>query len=131
MRLHWKNALFVSLAATLAAGLSGCATIVVGKTQVLTIDSNIRDAEVVVNGKVIGVTPYTGPVERGSTTTVTLRKPGYSNKTMTLNTEVEPVFFGNIICGGFFGSTTDNATGAMYKYAPATINLDLVAAEGK
>lgn len=110
---------------------TGCATIVSGKTQNVTIDSNVKDAEVVVEGAVLGYTPYTGPIKRGKDTTLLLRKPGYENKTVTLNTEVEPVFWGNILCGGVFGSTTDYSTGSMYKYSPATINIDMVPASGK
>jgi len=110
---------------------TGCATIVSGKTQTVTIDSNVKDAEVVVEGAVLGKTPYNGPLKRGKDTTLLLRKAGYDNKTVTLNTEIEPVFWGNIICGGFFGSTTDYASGSMYKYSPATINIDLVPATGK
>jgi PEGA domain len=111
--------------AALAVLGTGCATIVSGKTQTVTIDSNVKDAEIVVEGTVLGTTPYNGPIKRGKDTTILLRKAGYEKKTFTLNTEVEPVFWGNIICGGFFGSTTDYATGSMYKYAPATINVDL------
>lgn len=121
----------IALAAVLAAFGSGCATIVSGKTQTVTIDSNVKDAEVVVEGAVLGKTPYNGPLKRAKETTLLLRKEGYENKTVTLNTEIEPVFWGNIICGGFFGSTTDYATGSMYKYAPATINIDMTPATGK
>ena len=101
-----------------------CATIVSGKSQVVTIDSNVKGAEVVVNGSTLGKTPYNGPIPRANPTTLTLKKDGYASKTVTLNTEVEPMFWGNIIFGGVFGSTTDNATGAMYKYAPSTVSID-------
>src|SRR5439155_9601807 len=105
----------------LFAGLltGGCASIVNGTTQVVTIDSNVRGAEVAVDGEMVGRTPYTGPIKRGSTTTVRVSTQGYQPKTITLSTEIEPIFWGNIILGGFFGSTTDAGTGAMYKYAPA------------
>ncbi|HYX35010.1 MAG TPA: PEGA domain-containing protein [Oligoflexus sp.] len=102
-----------------------CATIVSGKTQTMTIDSNVKDADIVVDGVNVGKTPYTGPVTRAKSASVTLRKDGYASKTVTLNTEIEPMFWGNIIFGGVFGSTTDNSTGAMYKYAPGTLVMDL------
>ena len=122
----------ITLATCAAAILSaGCATIVSGKTQNVTIDSNVKEAEIVVEGAVLGKTPYTGPIKRGKDTTLLLRKEGYEPKTVTLNTEIEPVFWGNIFCGGFFGSSTDYGTGAMYKYAPATINIDLAPPSGK
>jgi hypothetical protein len=119
-----KNALR-SLALLTFALTGGCASIVNGTTQVVTIDSNVRGAEVAVDGQFVGRTPYTGPIKRGSSTVVRVSTQGYQAKMITLNTEVEPIFWGNIILGGFFGSTTDAGTGAMYKYAPATYELAL------
>mgnify|MGYP003432182605 CR=1 FL=1 len=105
--------------------LSGCASIVNGTSQLVSINSNVKGADVIVNGMTVGTTPYNGPIKRAQSTTVTLQKDGYESKTITLNTEIESIFWGNIIIGGFLGSTTDLATGAMYKYAPATLQIDL------
>ena len=110
--------------------LSSCSSIVKGKTQVVSIDSNVKNADIIVNGKTIGQTPYTGPMERDSSTTITIKKDGYTSKTITPNTEIEPIFWGNIICGGFIGSSTDASTGSMYKYAPSTFQIDLAKSEG-
>src|SRR3954462_7770882 len=125
--------IFAPIALVLCAAFvgSGCATIVSGKTQNVTIDSNVKDAEVLSEGTVVGKTPYTGPLKRSKDMTLMLRKTGYDSKTVTLNTEIEPVFWGNILCGGGIGSTTDYATGSMYKYSPATINIDMVPSTGK
>ncbi len=105
--------------------LSGCASIVNGTTQQMTINSNITDADITANGKPVGRTPFTGLVERGSKTSLTVSKAGYQSKTITLASSLEPWFWGNIIFGGLFGSTTDSATGAAYKYAPTTVEVDL------
>lgn len=120
-----KNLIILLLTLSPIALLSGCATIFKGKTQLVSINSNVKGADVVVNGITVGKTPYNGPIQRGSSTTVTLIKDGYETKTATLSTEFEPIFWGNIIFGGLLGSTTDSSTGAMYSYAPATIILDL------
>jgi hypothetical protein len=104
---------------------SGCATIIKGTSQTVSINSNVTGADVIVNGEPVGQTPFTGPIKRKSGTTVTVKKEGYQTKTITLTTEVESIFWGNIIFGGFFGSTTDLTTGAMYYYAPATLEIDL------
>jgi len=109
----------------LALQLTGCATILKGTSQTVSINSNIDGAEVIVNGKPVGQTPFTGKIERKSASTVTVRKQGYTAKTITLSTETEAVFWGNIIFGGFLGSTTDMTSGAMYYYAPATFEVDL------
>ena len=104
---------------------SGCATIVKGTTQIVSINSNVSGADIIVNGEPVGQTPFTGQIKRKSGTTVTVKKSGYQPKTITLTTEVESVFWGNIIFGGFIGSTTDMGSGAMYYYAPATLEIDL------
>jgi hypothetical protein len=116
---------YVLLALAALAAISGCSTIVKGKTQPVTINSNVRDADVTLNGMPVGRTPFTGLVERGSHSSVTVAKAGYQSKTVTLDTGVEPWFWGNIIFGGLVGSTTDASTGAMYKYTPATVEIDL------
>lgn len=109
----------------------GCASILKGKTQQVTILSNVEDAENLVNGQRIGKTPYTGQIKRASDMTLTLSKAGYQAKTITIDTSVEPIFFGNVVCGGAPGSTTDYATGSMYKVSNSTINIDLVNTEKK
>jgi hypothetical protein len=38
---------------------------------------------------------------------------------MQLTTTIDGWFWGNIAFGGLFGSTTDHATGAMYRYSPS------------
>ncbi|USN48091.1 MAG: PEGA domain-containing protein [Pseudobdellovibrionaceae bacterium] len=111
--------------------LAGCASIVGGTSQTVSINSNVKGANVIVNGATIGTTPYNGPLKRGKSTTVTLQKDGYETKTITLNTEIESIFWGNIIIGGVLGSTTDLSTGAMYKYAPATLQIDLDKAQAE
>lgn len=115
----------ISFLISAAAFATSCATIVGGTSQTVSIDANVKGAEVIVNGALVGQTPFAGSIKRGKSTSVTVKKAGYRPKTIVLNTEVEPIFWGNIIVGGFFGSTTDLSTEAMYKYTPASINLDL------
>lgn len=108
-----------------AGVVTSCATIVGGTSQTVSIDANVKGAEVIVNGAMVGQTPFAGTIKRGKSTSVTIKKTGYRPKTIILNTEVEPIFWGNIIVGGVLGSTTDLSTEAMYKYTPASINVDL------
>ena len=105
--------------------VTSCATIVGGTSQTVSIDSNVKGADITVNGASVGQTPFAGSIKRGKSTSVNVKKSGYLAKTIILNTEVEPIFWGNIIFGGFLGSTTDLSTEAMYKYTPASINVDL------
>jgi len=121
------------LAITLAAAVAvaGCSTIVSGQEQALQINSNVSGADVLLNGVLIGKTPFSGQVKKSATASVTVRKDGFKERTVQLATEVEGSFWGNIIIGGLPGSSTDYGTGAMYKYAPNVIQVDLEPAAGK
>lgn len=119
------NRILTTLALT--AALSGCASIVAGTSQVISINSNVQGANVMINGGTVGVTPFTGSIPRGKDTTVTVSKAGYQPQTITLSTKIEPIFFGNIIFGGLIGSTTDLATGALFEYAPSSYYVNLTA----
>ena len=107
--------------------LASCSSVVNGPKQMVSIDSNVKGAEVNVNGHIVGKTPFSGKIERGSDTMVTIKKEGYAIKTIMLSDEVAPAFWANglFIYGFSFSSTTDYANGAMYKYSPATYNVEL------
>jgi len=121
----------IALISLVALSITGCSTILNGKTQSISVDSNVKGAEVMINQVVVGQTPFVGQAPRTQAPQITVRKDGYETKTIVAETAFEPVFWGNIIFGGFFGSTTDNSTGAMYKYAPAAFNVELKPAEKK
>jgi len=116
----------VVLVAGLMALSTGCASIVTGGKQPITVNSNVPGAVVAVNGQQIGTTPYVGEIKRDSATRVTVSKMGYYPQTIVLATTLEPWFWGNILLGGVFGSSTDAGTGAMNKYAPDSYVVALV-----
>jgi hypothetical protein len=58
--------------------------------------------------------------------TIVVSSDGYRQVATTLSSSVQPIFFGNIICGGFIGSTTDLATGALYQYNPNSFYANLI-----
>jgi len=104
---------------------SSCASIFKGSQQDITIDSNVKGADISINGKLIGRTPFSGKIKRESEARLQVSKEGYESKVIVLDTGIEPIWFGNIISGGVFGSTTDYGTGAMYQYTPGNIVVDL------
>jgi hypothetical protein len=112
---------------SLLISVVSCSSIVNGTRQIISINSNVKGADVIVDGRNVGKTPFTGKVKRGSDTAVTLQKEGYSSKTIIMSDEVAPAFWANgLFFYGFgFSSTTDYATGAMYKYSPASYSIDL------
>ena len=118
VRLYFPAFLFCS-------GLTGCATIVVGDTQLLTVDSVPTGAEVYIDGVLRCVTPMSASVKRKKDATLTLKKEGYIDRVMPMATTMNMTFLGNIVTGGVFGTTTDSATGAINKYEPGQYMVTL------
>ena len=59
---------------------------------------------------------------------MTFSKDGYKPITMKLATTLNGYFWGNLITGGVFGSTTDSMSGAMYEYSPSQYFVSLIPA---
>jgi hypothetical protein len=104
---------------------SGCASIISGKGQEVTFNSEPQEATVTVSGRVMGKTPITTRIDRASGQSITFEKEGYKTQTMALATTVNPWFWGNIILGGLIGSTTDGISGAFYEYSPSQYFITL------
>lgn len=104
-----------------------CSTVLNGKKQLISVNSNVKGADIIVDGKNVGTTPFNGKVERGNDVTVTVQKEGYEPKTIVINSDVAPAFWANVlfVYGSSSSSTTDYLSGAMYKYSPAHYNIDL------
>lgn len=97
---------------------AGCATIITGGSQTVSFDSSPQGAIVNVNGKVVGKTPMSISLDKGKNKTVVFKLKGHQAVSRQLSTSVQPWFWGNILTGGLFGSTTDFASGAVYEYSP-------------
>lgn len=119
-----KSLLKLGAVALVAFAASGCATIVKGTTQSVSVNSNVDGADVFLDGMKIGTTPYSGLIAKNKGQLM-VKKDGYSAVTVSLSKTIEPIFWGNIITGGTFGSLTDFASGSAYQYAPATYQVDL------
>lgn len=119
-----KNHSKLGALALVAVLAGGCASIVKGSTQTITVSSNVDGAEVYLDGVRIGTTPFAGVVAKNKGT-ITVQKPGFRTATVSLSKTIEPMFWGNIITGGTIGSITDFASGSAYQYAPASYQVDL------
>ena len=114
--------LFGALGAALL--MSGCATILGGGTkQNISINANepVKGQLEYTDGE--GVQYFTAPatlkVERRFRDIVIKSRDGkFEDK--VVKSELNPWFFGNIICGGIIGSTTDLAGGAAWRYDDIT-----------
>lgn len=128
--------------------LGGCATIVAGTTQKISINSNVDGAEVllqtisgdsgnvettaVVSEKSLGKTPLNIEVNKEDleNAVLTVRKEGYTSQKLTFQSEITGAFWINILSGGLFGSSTDFSTGAVYKYSPTEYFAQLAPVAG-
>lgn len=117
LRRYWFNIVILSL----ANYVSGCSTIISSKFQSVTFQSTPPGATVNINGLPIGLTPFTTLIEKKNAQTLTINKVGYKTYTTSMETSIDPWFWGNIIFGvaGIYGFTTDGFTGAMHEYAPS------------
>ena len=118
------------LALPLLALLAGCATIVEGTDQSITVSSNPSAAtcELRREGGQIGVvnpTPGTVWVEKSQNDiAVRCSKEGYRDGTGVLISSFEGWTAGNIILGGVVGLAVDAGSGAMNSY-PSSILVTL------
>ncbi len=109
--------------------VGGCATIISGTSQIITVNANVQGAEVHLitesGTELLGTTPLSRRVKRGQEGTLRISAEGYLPYESALNKKINTVFFVNILSGGTFGSTTDYTTGAMYAYEPSTYMVSL------
>lgn len=98
----------------------GCATVVDGKGQMITFNSEPEHATIMISGIKIGETPLSVPIKRENNVILEVTKDGYMPYKTTLGTKTNTWVFGNILFGlpGFFSTTTDNQTGAMTEFSP-------------
>lgn len=106
--------------------LQGCSSIVSGTTQKISVNSNVKGAEVFLNGKPIGKTPVINAVvKRQESHSLMIKKDGYKDHVQTLHTRFDNWFWGNIILGGVVGSTTDALSGTTHLLDPDSIYIEL------
>lgn len=121
-----KKLICVAIPLAGAIMFSGCATILGGgNQQIVSVNSSkpLKGEMKYADGS--GLQHFTAPatlsVERRSKDIVLTSSDG-SFDTKTVEADINPWFFGNIIFGGLIGSTTDSVGGAAWKYEE-TINL--------
>jgi len=110
---------------------NGCATVISGKTQQMTFNSEPAGAKVTISGRQIGLTPITTVLDRKKDQVLVIEKEGYKPVTMQLTTSLNSWFWGNILIGGLIGSTTDGITGSVNEYAPSQYFVPLTPIEEK
>lgn len=116
---------FVSLLVVIS--FIGCATIVKGRSQKITVMSNPSEAWVTVDGQQIK-TP--GAITLDSTRSMYVlkfEKEGYEPVEFKLKRELSGWLFGNIIFGGIIGIVIDFVSNSAYKLSPEEVEVALKA----
>lgn len=108
--------IIMGVAVLSTVALTGCASVLNEPTQpVNVISSNGKAIKGQVDGK-----DFQGPgvvnVQRSKLPKLFTVETEGCAKTTSAPNDIDPKFWGNIIIGGFFGSTTDSATEKMWKY---------------
>ena len=101
---------------------TGCASIISGTSQSITIDSNPPGAHVKV-GYQTATTPATLHVEKGKSYPVEIVY-GADRRVLMLNQDIDPMTLLNIIPPLWPGFIVDAVTGAIKKYDPEVISVD-------
>lgn len=123
---------------TASLGLSGCAFVMTGKTEKVTLASTPSEATYKITnyaGTVVeeGVTPSQINLKKGrayfkgETYTLEIEKEGYKTERVLIDSEPNGWYlFGNFILGGVLGYVVvDPLTGAMFKLEPNKIEAQL------
>jgi len=107
--------------ALVAIFTTGCATIITDKEQNISVTSSTGQAiDVTVDGKTASTPGQFTVLRNGQDKVVASTTPGCAPST-PIQKNIAPAFWGNVIIGGFLGSTTDNATGKAYNYQGSVV----------
>ncbi|AZN68376.1 hypothetical protein F4U02_07880 [Acinetobacter haemolyticus] len=117
--------------------LSGCASIMSGRTQTMTFASTPELSDITIFNKSgkkvhVGQAPVTVNLKRSAgffvpeRYTVVFEKDGYAKKTIEVSAHVNGWYVGNILLGGLIGLLiVDPATGAMYSLSTKDTSIVL------
>ena len=104
---------------------SGCASIIHGSTQKISVSSNPAGAKIQADGNSVGNAPVSVELKRKTDHILVFTKDGYKQEQVTIMHVVSGAVYGNIAAGGLIGWGVDAATGAQFKLVPETISMDL------
>ena len=114
--------LFIVCMVCVVGFLGGCASILSGKTQSVNVTTDTgKKYTALIDGQKHTVPSVIELTRENKDKVLTLEE--CPDQKVLLHKEINPVFFVNILSGGVFGSTTDYASGSMWKYQPENVNV--------
>jgi hypothetical protein len=117
----------ILLISPLIFNLYGCASIVSGQSQIVSVSTPFcPDAECTLTnpeGTYYVKTPGTLSIDREyDDLTVACKKEGFQPSNISVSSSTKGMAFGNILLGGVIGAGVDMGTGAAYDYPSEIIN---------
>jgi len=110
----------------IASGISGCATVLHGTTQTVSITSQPPGAEGLIEPAGIRVvTPAKVELRRKQNYTVHFELSGYKPQNVYLCRVSSPVAYGNLLIGGLVGIAMDTDNGAAWELTPDPLEATL------
>ena len=112
--------------------VTGCATVINGTKQKVSIASQPPGATVVVDHVPEGKTPLRVKLKRKQTHLVRLERDGYKPYEVMLGRDTSDWVWGNIfVCCGLIGMGVDAMTGAFYTLEPGEIYMQMEKADDR
>lgn len=105
--------------------LTGCATIVHGTRQKMSIVSHPSNATVWVDLAYAGQTPIVVEMSRKNDHVVRIQLEGYEPYEAIFSKQISGWAFGNILFGGVIGLAIDAITGGLYYLTPEQMQAEL------
>ena len=126
MTIRIARALSLLTVVACLSALSGCATMVNGKTEKIQLSSAPGGAQATIDGSQIVTTPTTVELSRDDEHTITFHKDGYEDDTEKLTSSTSGWIWGNILVGGVVGAVVDAESGAGKKLSSDAVSVSLV-----
>jgi hypothetical protein len=109
----------------LLIALNGCATIIHGTTQDISVTTDPADADLLVDGREHYKSPANITMKRKDDHTVEISREGYKSETVAIKGTMSLAVAGNFLAGGAIGYGIDAATGAQRRLEPEKVAVRL------
>ena len=96
--------------------MTSCASVMTGKTDLISVNSSPVGAAFTTNVGIKGVTPTKIEVPDNTDIEFTFEKEGYAPATYTAPRKMSGWVWGNIVLGGVIGLVVDFASGGVYTH---------------
>jgi hypothetical protein len=103
---------------------TGCATIINGRNQDVSVASKPAGATVKVDS-LQTTTPGTLTLKRGQDYKLVFMKDGFPERQAALDKTVSGWLAGNLLFGGLIGLVVDFISGGAYKLSPDSVDMDM------